>query len=142
MRVFSLRLKPQVTDLDRERTFRKIATRGVVQLFNVVRNQQLEIKQKVEGTRLESKRQEIIRDTSNKNEFLNKLMSGPRAKSAVVDLKVKKEESESSDEDENPKSNWSALRDDFMTGKKVGWDRESDEEEVDNNANSDDEDSD
>lgn len=140
MRVFSLRLKPQVTDLDRERTFRKIATRGVVQLFNVVRNQQLEIKQKIDGTRLESKREEIIRDTANKNDFLNKLMSGPRAKSAVVDYKVKKEESESSGEDETPKSNWSALRDDFMTGKKVGWDKESDEE-LDQNVNSDDDDS-
>lgn len=97
----------------------------------------MEIKEKVEGTKLESKRQEIIRDTSNKSVFLNKLMSGPRAKSAVVDYKVKKEESESSEDEVNPKSNWSALRDDFMTGKKVGWDKESDDE-MEQGVNSDD----
>lgn len=127
-----------MTDLDRERTFRKIATRGVVQLFNVVRNQQLEIKEKVDGTKLESKRQEIIRDVSNKKDFLNKLMSGPRSKSAVVDYKVKKEESESSEDEVNPKSNWSALRDDFMTGKKIGWDKEESDDGIEQNVNSDD----
>jgi len=128
LRVFSLRLKPSVTDLDRERTFKKIATRGVVQLFNAVKNQQSEINRQLQSTKLESKREEIIRSVDNKKHFLNQLMSGPRSKSELVDKTVKKEkkrEASSDDEEEaGGKSTWSALRDDFMTGKKVGWDKD------------------
>ncbi|CRK90622.1 CLUMA_CG004324, isoform A [Clunio marinus] len=134
LRVFSLRLKPSVIDLDRERTFKKIATRGVVQLFNAVKNQQSEITQKLQNTKLESKREEIIRSADNKKKFLDNLMTGPRAKSEFVDNLIKnekKEETSSDEEEENEKeSNWSALRNDFMTGKKIGWDKddESDDE--------------
>lgn len=132
-------MKPSVADLDRERTFKKISTRGVVQLFNAVKNQQSEIKVKLQNTKLESKREEIIRSTDTKREFLNKLMSGPRAKSELVDRVkgVKKEESMSEDESDDDddgnegKSNWSALRNDFMTGKKVGWDKDEDSDDDD-----------
>lgn len=96
---------------------------------------------KLQSTKLESKRDEIMRSADNKKEFLNKLMSGPRSKSELIDGGVKKEkkkreqmsDSEDEDNDESPngKSNWSALRDDFMTGKKVGWDKEDDSEEDD-----------
>lgn len=135
-----MRLKPSVTDLDRERTFKKIGTRGVVQLFNAVKNQQSEMDRKLMGTKLESKRDEIIRSSDNKKNFLNQLMSGPRAKSELVDQGVKKEkkhESSSEDEDDvndqgvEEKSTWSALRNDFMTGKKIGWDKDDSEEEPD-----------
>lgn len=122
-----------MTDLDRERTFKKIATRGVVQLFNAVKNQQSEITRKLHGTKLESKRDEIIRSKDNKKNFLNTLMSGSRAASQLVDQGVKKEkkaESSSEDEATEGKSNWGALREDFMTGKKVGWDRDDDEDEA------------
>lgn len=63
-------------------------------------------------------------------------MSGPRAKSEIIDKGVKKEKmdyssgaSDDDDDDEVKESNWSALRDDFMTGKKVGWDKDDDSEE-------------
>lgn len=60
-------------------------------------------------------------------------MSGSRAASQLVDQGVKKEkkaESSSEDEATEGKSNWSALREDFMTGKKVGWDRDDDDDEA------------
>lgn len=130
-------MKPSVSDLDRERAFKKIATRGVVQLFNAVKNQQSEIDRKLQTTKLESKRDEIIKSSDNKKNFLDSLMSGPRAKSVVVDKGVKKEKKEDSsdddDDEEMRESNWSALRDDFMTGKKVGWDKNEDDEEEEEN---------
>lgn len=135
-------MKPSVADLDRERTFKKIATRGVVQLFNAVKNQQSELDRKLQSTKLESKRDEIMKSTDNKKNFLDSLMSGPRAKSEVVDKGVKKEknkdssENDSSDDDDEVKeSNWSALRDDFMTGKKVGWDKNDEEDENNESGN-------
>ncbi len=72
-------------------------------------------------------------------------MSGPRSKSEAMNKKIKKEEmdtsSDASDDDEVKESNWSALRDDFMTGKKVGWDKDEDGESDQNesiNSDSDD----
>jgi len=114
---------------------RKIATKGVVQLFNAVKSQHSDLEQKLQSTKLESKRDEIIRSADNKKHFLDTLMSGPRAKSELVDKRVKKEKKyeSSSDEESNKKSSWSALRDDFMTGKKVGWDKEDDDEDVSEN---------
>lgn len=136
LRVYSLRIKPSVTDLDRERTFRKIGTKGVVQLFNAVNTQQSEVNRKLGGTKLESKREEIIRSADNKKHFLDVLMTGPRSKSELVDRHVKKEkkredssDEESDDDDEAKESNWSALRNDFMTGKKIGWDKDDSEED-------------
>lgn len=117
-----------MTDLDRERTFKKIATRGAVQLFNAVKNQQSDINRQLMSTKLESKRDEIIRSVDNKKKFLDQLMTGPRSRSELVDQGVKKEKKEESssedDEEVGGKSTWSALRNDFMTGKKVGWDKD------------------
>lgn len=116
-----------------------------MQLFNAVKNQQSEINRKLQGTKLESKREEIIRSSENKKNFLDQLMSGPRAKSQLVDRGVKKEKKrESSSEDDEDdedaagkESNWSALRNDFMTGKKVGWDKDDDSDEPDEEMESD-----
>lgn len=90
---------------------------------------------KLESTKLESKRDEIIHSSDNKKNFLNQLMSGPRAKSELVDQGIKKEkkqessDNEDDDETEQGKSTWGALREDFMTGKKVGWDKDDSEDE-------------
>lgn len=92
---------------------------------------------KLQSTKLESKRDEIIKSADNKKNFLDTLMSGPRARSEVVDKGIKKEkkqESSSDDDDEVKESNWSALRDDFMTGKKVGWDKDDDDDDNDDDA--------
>lgn len=128
-------MKPSYSDLDRERTFRKIGTKGVVQLFNAVKGQQSEITRRLGTTKLESKREEIIKSQNNKKEFLNALMSGPRSKSELIDQPVKSEKGhkflkeESSDDESAKESTWSALKDNFMTGKKVGWDKDNDEED-------------
>jgi hypothetical protein len=103
-----------------------------VQLFNAVKSQQSDINRKLQSTKLESKRDEIIRSSENKKNFLDNLMSGPRARSELVDQGVKKEkkyESSSEDSENEGKSGWSAMRDDFMTGKKVGWDKSDSEDD-------------
>ena len=136
-------MKPSASDLDRERTFRKIAQRGVVQLFNAVKNQQSDMDRKLQTTKLESKRDEIIRSTENKKNFLDTLMSGARSRSELVDKDVKKEKMEHSsddfdedDDEEMPrKSTWSALRDDFMTGKNIGWDKDNEDDENSSGTN-------
>ncbi|XP_065082909.1 RRP15-like protein [Ochlerotatus camptorhynchus] len=129
--ILGLRIKPSIGQYEREKALKKIATRGTVQLFNAVRQQQRDVNKKLDDAgKLEYKREKVLKNLSKK-EFLNVLMSGPRAKSELVDNLVKKEElkdeiksEEDSDDDDEPESTWGALRADFLTGKKSGWDKE------------------
>uniref|UniRef100_A0A182Y4D8 RRP15-like protein n=1 Tax=Anopheles stephensi TaxID=30069 RepID=A0A182Y4D8_ANOST len=129
--ILGLRVRPSINDHERERTLRKVATKGTVQLFNAVRQQQKEVNRKLEEAgKLEYKREKVLKSL-NRKEFLDVLMSGPRAKSELVDNLVKKEEDEDDiksevDSEDEPKSTWGALRADYLTGKKSGWDKEDD----------------
>lgn len=129
-----LRVKPSWKDLERERALRKVATRGVVQLFNAVRIQQKDLEHQLEEAGPLDSRKEAVLNNINKRKFLDVLMSGKRAKSEQVDNPIKhelkKDEDSSSDDEEdetNKKSEWNVLRDDFMTNKKIKhWDEEDD----------------
>lgn len=140
----ALRVKPSWKDIERERTLRKVATKGVVQLFNAVRMQQKELQQKLDDVGPLDSRKEAVLNNINKRKFLDVLMSGSRAKSEAVDNSVKSEhktEHDSSDSDADDKSKkkseWNVLREDFMTNKKVKhWDEEdSDDSSQSANAN-------
>lgn len=143
-----LRVKPSYKDMEREHSLRKVATRGTVQFFNAVRIQQKELQhQLAEAGPLDS-RQDAVLNNIDKRKFLDVLMSGKRAKSAVIDNAVKKEEPHTdSDEDDDgedgsedepslasgskKKSEWNVLREDFMTNKKIKhWDEEDDDQDA------------
>lgn len=125
-----LRNKPSVKDFERERALKKIATRGVVQLFNAIRTQQKDLDEQIKDAGpLDHKRDEVLQSI-NKKKFLDVLMSGKRSKSEAVDKdEIKNESDEQSEDDDGAatkrKSEWSVLRDDFMTNKKLkNWDQE------------------
>ncbi|EDW83775.1 uncharacterized protein Dwil_GK13497 [Drosophila willistoni] len=152
-----LRVKPSYIDMERERTLRKVATRGVVQFFNAVRIQQKDLQQQLADAGPLDSRQDAVLNNINKRKFLDVLMSGKRAKSTAIDNAVKKEQEEDSDSDDGEdkpttapstssgkkKSEWNVLREDFMTNKKIKhWDEEDDaeesgEEDVNNDSHSD-----
>ncbi|XP_033324097.1 RRP15-like protein [Megalopta genalis] len=117
-----IRVKPSITDRERERMLQKIATKGVVQLFNAVKQQQGEIKKKLaEAGPLERKREQVLKRI-DKNSFLDVLMGG--SKSISVDNDVKDEEQQ------KEKETWNVLRDDFVMGTKLkDWDRKNNEDE-------------
>lgn len=98
----------------------KIATKGVVQLFNAVRMQQKDISKKLdEAGPLEVRKEKVLKSI-DKRAFLDVLMG---EKSQNVDDNTEKsvEKSET--------STWSVLRDDFMMGAKLkDWDKEVEEE--------------
>ncbi|KAM8703790.1 hypothetical protein ACLKA7_008425 [Drosophila subpalustris] len=150
-----LRVKPSFRDMERERSLRKVATRGTVQFFNAVRIQQKDIKQQLEDAGPLDSRQDAVLNNIDKRKFLDVLMSGKRAKSAVIDNAVKKEEQQSDsddDDDDGPtddemnagsahkkKSEWNVLREDFMTNKKIKhWDEEDEDAQEQEENNSDD----
>ncbi|XP_044729799.1 RRP15-like protein [Chrysoperla carnea] len=147
----SFRVKPDVLGRNREKTLQKIATRGVVQLFNAVRTQQKDIAVKLkEAGPLERKREKVLKNI-DKRAFLDVLMGN--SKSESVDNPVKSDEDEIKDENNSDKRNqeksktgstWDVLRDDFGMGAKMkDWDKDlsgDDSSEQESVNDSDDED--
>ncbi|KAK9703166.1 Rrp15p [Popillia japonica] len=120
-----LRKKPNILHKDRERTLSKIATRGVVQLFNAIKSQQIDTNTKLEQAGpMEVKRSRVLKNV-NKKAFLDMLM---QEKSENVE---EKEFGGGSDSKSAPKEKtWNVLRDDFMIGAKLkDWDKELEREE-------------
>ncbi|XP_078034808.1 RRP15-like protein [Augochlora pura] len=122
-----IRVKPSITDRERERMLQKIATKGVVQLFNAVKQQQGEITKKLaEAGPLGRKREKVLKSI-DKNSFLDVLMGG--SKSIRVDNDVKGEE-QNEKVKQKEKETWNVLRDDFVMGTKLkDWDRKNNEDE-------------
>ncbi|XP_063539277.1 RRP15-like protein [Cydia strobilella] len=118
----SIRVKPNILEKDRERLLNKIATKGVVQLFNAVRNQQKTMEKEMDRSDLSEAKKEKILKKFDKRAFLDTLMG--QTKSVVVDQETKAPKNEVKPEEEKPR--WNALRDDFMMGAKMkDWDKES-----------------
>jgi len=131
-KLLSLRVKPSVMDRERERTFKRIATKGLVQLFNAVRAQQRDLVDKLDQAGPLDHRRDAVLNNINKREFLNVLMGGARAKSENVDNPVKNEDvKEEVSAVAGRPSQWSVLRDDFMTNRKLSshWNNEDEDDE-------------
>lgn len=98
-------MKPNILEKDRERLLSKIATKGVVQLFNAVRNQQKTLEKEMDRNDLSEGKKEKILKKFDKRTFLDTLMG--QSKSIIVDEATKVAKNEVKDDDA-PK--WSALR--------------------------------
>mmetsp|Transcript_9674 Transcript_9674/g.15882 ORF Transcript_9674/g.15882 Transcript_9674/m.15882 type:complete len:297 (+) Transcript_9674:198-1088(+) len=112
-------IKPELSDIGFERQLRKIATRGVVVLFNAIQTHQA----KDRSVAKEEKKEKPKKDLKevSKNTFLDMLKKGGK--------KTNEDEGED-DKEEVQGKGWNALRDDFMVGAGVK-DFEKEEEEED-----------
>uniref|UniRef100_A0A8C5MAZ0 RRP15-like protein n=1 Tax=Leptobrachium leishanense TaxID=445787 RepID=A0A8C5MAZ0_9ANUR len=120
------RVKPDVVkDKEVERNLQRIATRGVVQLFNAVRTHQGNINEKMkEAGRSERKRSKLISSVS-KRDFIDVLRGKERkADAGATEKREGKKITIKSERD----SQWNILRDDFMMGASMkDWDKDSDD---------------
>lgn len=123
-----IRVKPHISERERERMLQKIATKGVLQLFNAVREQQTEIKKQLtKAGPLERKREKVLQSI-DKRAFLDVLMG--ESKSIQLDNDVKPESEKETASEVKEDNVWSVLRDDFVMGAKLkDWDKKDDEEE-------------
>lgn len=130
-KLLEVRVKPSVMDRERERSFKRIATKGVVQLFNAVRTQQRDLVDRLEKAGPLDHKRDAVLNNINKRQFLDVLMGGKRAKSENVDNPVK------DDPDDVKPSQWSVLRDDFMTNKKIKshWDNDDSDDDGEGGGN-------
>lgn len=129
-----LRVVPSAMDFEREKSFKRIAQKGVVQLFNAVRAQHRDLVDQLEKAGPLDHKRDAVLNNINKRKFLDMLMGSKRAKSENVDNPIK---SEDATDEPNKPSQWSVLKDDFMTNKNTSshWDESGDE---DNGINDDD----
>eukprot|EP00094_Tigriopus_californicus_P002983 TCALIF_02875-PA protein Name:"Similar to RRP15 RRP15-like protein (Bos taurus)" AED:0.27 eAED:0.27 QI:0/0/0/0.5/1/1/2/0/167 len=130
------RSKPNpVTDRPRERHLTKLATKGVVQLFNAVREQQKTIKSQLNAVGNSVTKREKVFKNIDKEGFLE-VLSGNRKRATAkgTESANKKAKTEVKDEikddtrgnEEVEESSWKILRDDFMMGAKMkDWDKDS-----------------
>uniref|UniRef100_A0A672N293 RRP15-like protein n=1 Tax=Sinocyclocheilus grahami TaxID=75366 RepID=A0A672N293_SINGR len=111
------REKPNVVqDREHERNLQKIATRGVVQLFNAVKKHQKNVDERIKEVGGSERKKSRILSSVTKKDFIDVLRGADVAHKPPVEVKG-----------ENP--SWSVLRDDFMMGTSMkDWDKESDEE--------------
>ncbi len=107
------RVLPDITQRATEKALVRIATRGVVQLFNAVREQQKSLRTRLKEAGSSRKREKVLKSL-DKDGFLDLLegktrqqQSGPAAKKPK--LEVKKEEADDDDDDDG-RETWNALR--------------------------------
>uniref|UniRef100_A0A4W5QJ61 RRP15-like protein n=1 Tax=Hucho hucho TaxID=62062 RepID=A0A4W5QJ61_9TELE len=119
------REKPDVVkDRENERNLQRVATRGVVQLFNAVRKHQKAVDEKVKEAGGSERKKAKLLSTVSKKDFIN-VLRGTEGGSEVVT----KTERQTTGREAEEKPAWSVLRDDFMMGASMkDWDKESDEE--------------
>ncbi|XP_073702874.1 RRP15-like protein isoform X2 [Garra rufa] len=118
------REKPDVVrDKEHEKNLQKIATRGVVQLFNAVKKHQKDVDEKIKEVGGSERKKSKILSSVSKKDFIDVL----RGTDVAYKPTIKKEKLPVEVKEENP--SWSVLRDDFMMGTSMkDWDKESDEE--------------
>ncbi|KAL1512680.1 hypothetical protein ABEB36_002236 [Hypothenemus hampei] len=127
----NIRVKPNILEKDRERTLQKIATKGVVQLFNAVRTQQKDISKKLEEAGSLEVRKEKVLKNIDKRKFLDLLMG---EKSTAVDEALDTHNANNKVDNQNKTPSWNVLRDDFLQSAKIkDWDKETEpEQELEN----------
>ncbi|XP_011896053.1 PREDICTED: RRP15-like protein [Cercocebus atys] len=121
------RVKPDVVqDKETERNLQRIATRGVVQLFNAVQKHQKNVDEKVKEAGSSMRKRAKLISTVSKKDFISVLrgMDGSTNETTSSKKKPKAKQTEVKSE-EGP--GWTILRDDFMMGASMkDWDKESD----------------
>ncbi|KAM6994302.1 LOW QUALITY PROTEIN: RRP15-like protein, partial [Tautogolabrus adspersus] len=113
------RVKPEVVkDRETERALQRVATRGVVQLFNAVRKHQKTVDEKVKEVGGSERKKAKLLSSVSKKDFIDVLRGSEGNQTRKTPAPA---------EDEKP--SWSVLRDDFMMGASMkDWDKLSDEE--------------
>ncbi|XP_041758156.1 RRP15-like protein [Coregonus clupeaformis] len=119
------REKPDVVkDRENEKNLQRVATRGVVQLFNAVRKHQKTVDEKVKEAGGSERKKAKLLSSVSKKDFIN-VLRGTEGGSEIITKKERQTTGRGVEE----KPAWSVLRDDFMMGASMkDWDKESDEE--------------
>jgi len=115
-------------ELEQERFHRRVATRGVVALFNAITQHQKSNSVDSRDFNLSPKTQEISKMT--KHGFLDKIKAAAKTNRSDEPTNVSKDGTTPDLDQGTNKSSWSALQDDYMLDPKKNWDEESSEDDT------------
>jgi len=108
---------PTRSNAQNEILLRKIATKGVVKLFNAVSAHQKKLTEKLDDAKTEARKSKAA-DRITKDSFLDMLTDSTKSKSSYV-----KNEAVKNEETEKPA--WAVLQDNFMMSSRMkDWDKE------------------
>ncbi|XP_074078788.1 RRP15-like protein isoform X2 [Macrotis lagotis] len=121
------RVKPDVVkDKEVERNLQRIATRGVVQLFNAVRKHQKNVDEKMKEVGGSVRKRAKLMSTVTKKDFISVLRGVDESKDNRSPKGQNPKDTQTKGKSEQG-SSWHILRDDFMMGATMkDWDKESD----------------
>ncbi|XP_062322373.1 RRP15-like protein [Osmerus eperlanus] len=121
------RQKPDVVkDRESERSLQRIATRGVVQLFNAVRSHQKTLDEKVKEAGGSERKKAKLLSSVSRRDFIS-VLRGAEAGGGAAGGGAATFKHTGAEE----KPVWSVLRDDYMMGASMkDWDKESEEDGV------------
>ena len=125
------RKMPDVLERNAEKALSRIATKGVVQLFNAVRVRQKDMKTQLKEAGGSIRKQDKVYKDMDKSGFVQMLTGKPISKSSTKPPPAKKFKTQEDIKDEEDPSApaWNILKDDYMMGAKMkDWDKESDGE--------------
>ncbi|XP_077138369.1 RRP15-like protein [Ranitomeya variabilis] len=113
-----------VKDREAERSLQRIATRGVVQLFNAVKTHQSNVKEKVKEAGPSERKKSKLMMSVTKRDFID-VLRGKESKGETAERPSLRKASVKTEK----ASEWNILRDDFMMGASMkDWDKDSDGE--------------
>nr|XP_035145216.1 RRP15-like protein [Callithrix jacchus] len=121
------RVKPDVVqDKETERNLQRIATRGVVQLFNAVQKHQKNVDEKVKEAGSSIRKRTKLISTVSKKDFISVLRGMDESTNETTSSK-KKPKAKQTEVKSEEGPGWTILRDNFMMGASMkDWDKESD----------------
>jgi len=116
-------------ELEQERFHRRVATRGVVALFNAITQHQRNNTNDNDDSIVSSKKKEISKLT--KHGFLDKIKAAAKTKGSDEqrETEISRCGKNVTTNEGTTRSSWGALQDDYMLSSKKNWDEESSEEE-------------
>jgi len=117
-------------ELEQERFHRRVATRGVVALFNAITQHQKNSTTDNNCSSVLSKKKEISKLT--KHGFLDKIKAAAKKKGSDDQKKgeLSKPDKNQIDEEGTNRASWGALQDGYIHSLKKNWDEESSDEEL------------
>ncbi|KAG8443765.1 hypothetical protein GDO86_009083 [Hymenochirus boettgeri] len=121
------RVKPDVVkDKEVERNLQRIATRGVVQLFNAVKTHQGNMSEKIKDVQGSERKRSKLMSSVSKKDFID-VLRGKESKSDKATTAKQGAKKVSKKTEEEP--GWNILRDDFMMGATMkDWDKDSEDD--------------
>eukprot|EP00057_Strongylocentrotus_purpuratus_P030763 XP_782650.2 PREDICTED: RRP15-like protein [Strongylocentrotus purpuratus] len=127
---------PKVTDREFEKSLQRIATKGVVQLFNAVKKQQKTREDKLKKVGGSQRKRAKVEASLTKGNFLDMLKGTPAPSSVDPSSKAKGSITSTEKPLSGDQPSWGVLRDDFMLGAGMkDWDKEGSEEDDDDEKN-------